>query len=249
MNQVALTKARHGHLRRRLGPLFFLAEQPLAPLAVAEAARAAVDLPLALSRDAQGTLRLVAILGRRAGENVHVGPKGGWLGGYVPTVVRCHPFSLQMNGAEAVVVVDETSDWLSASEGEPLFTPEGAFAPELERLVQLMKTRLPLPVRDRPVLDALDASGVLEPWPELGEGLLRVSAQRLDGLTDQAFLRLREQGGLALAYAQLISAPCLRRMENLTKLGTRLGEQQGRAREREPFVLEDPNAGMLVFDD
>ncbi|MBK5969049.1 MULTISPECIES: SapC family protein [Thiorhodovibrio] len=248
MNQVPLTPDRHGQLRRRVGPLFFLADQPLVPLSVAEAARAAIDLPLAFSRDAQGGLRLVAILGRSAGENVHIGPQGGWLGGYVPTVVRCHPFSLRMNGEQALVVVDESSDWLSPTEGEPLFTPEGGFGGELERLVALMKAQLPTPVRDRPVLDAIDASGVLESWPELGEGLLRVSAPRLEALDDASVLALRRAGGLPLAYAQLLSAPCLRRMENLTKLKRRLGERQERTAARESFVLDDPDAGMLVFD-
>jgi hypothetical protein len=75
---------------------------------------------------AEKGLSLVAILSLNAQDNAHIGPKGLWMGGYMPAVVRTYPFALAYHDGKATVVVDTESDWLSQTEGQPLFEEDGS---------------------------------------------------------------------------------------------------------------------------
>ncbi len=113
-------------------------------VSVTEAPGAALDLPLVFTRNGQGNLSLMALLSLEKGNNVHVGPKGLWMGGYMPVVVRAHPFALAYQKDQAVVV-EQDSDWLSTTEGQPLFDAAGSPAKLLDNITELAQKHLSQP--------------------------------------------------------------------------------------------------------
>lgn len=253
MPYVPLLSTEHANLKRKRGTFFYLKDQPVIPVSVAEAPLAALDLPLAFTRKQDNTLALVAILSLEKDNNVHVGPKGLWMGGYMPAVIQAHPFAMAMQGDTAVVVIDPDSDWLSTVEGQPLFDLEGNPTELLSSLIELLRTRLPNPKRDNPAMEIIDTSGLLTPWKGVSESLLRIDAQKLAQMEALEFAGLRERGALAVVYAQLLSMSRINRIKNLAQRKKKMAEQQVRvgkqASGKQPldFSLGE-DAELISFD-
>lgn len=212
---AVLSSVHHRDLRRKKGTFFYLDNQPMVPVSVVEAPVAALDLPLVFARGEGGGLGLMALLSLSPKDNVHVGPKGLWMGGYMPVVVRTHPFGLYFDGHRATVVVVEDSDWLSTAEGDPLFDHDGNPTALLNAITDLLKKRFPNPHRDLPVLEAIAQSEILEPLGQVSDRLLKINPDKLAGLDDQAFLKLRKKNALPVVYAHLMSLPRIDRIKNL----------------------------------
>jgi hypothetical protein len=242
MTYTALSSKDHLTLRRKRGTFFYLNDHPLVPVSAAEAPRAALDLPLVFTRNDQGGLHLMAMLAMEKGNNVHVGPKGLWMGGYMPAFVRAHPFSLAFQKDQAVIVFKEDSDWLSNTEGQPLFDASGNPTKLLDQLTELLKTAFPNPVKDTPVLKALDDAKIVEPWSAVSESLLRVNLEKLAGLGNKQFLSLRQNNALPVLYSQLMSMPRINRVKNLAKRKEKMSEKI----QQTPDLIQDDD--IISFD-
>lgn len=223
MTYKQLSHTNHGNLRLTRGTFFHLQDKPFVPVSPVEAQKAGLDLPLAFSRTEKG-FSLVAILSLDTQDNAQIGPKGLWMGGYMPTIVRAYPFALAYQEDKATVLVDTESDWLSELEGQPLFEEDGSAAQVLDRLINLLKTQAPSPNRDGPILQAIDQSGVLEPWSGISENLLRVDPEKLSGLSNEDFGQLRP--ALPVLYAQLMSMPRINRIKNLAERKQKMQPQE-----------------------
>lgn len=125
MHYTPLSNVNHRQLHLKRGTFFYLQDKPLVPISVVEAVRAALDLPLGFLRKDDTSLGLMAVLSLNKDDNAQLGPKGLWMGGYMPALVRANPLSIVVRENQTTIVVDADSDWLSESEGEPLFDPEG----------------------------------------------------------------------------------------------------------------------------
>jgi hypothetical protein len=225
MPYVPLSSTEHADLKRKTGTFFYLKDQPMVPVSVKEAPKAALDLPLVFVRSEQGHLALMAVLSLEKDNNVHVGPKGLWMGGYMPAVVRAHPFALAYRKDQAVVVVQKDSDWLSTNEGQPLFDAAGNPAKLLNDITALLKQSFPNPRTDTPVLAAIDAAGILEPWAAVSDNLQKVNPEKLAGLGDADFLALRGKNALTVIFSHLLSLPRINRIKNLGKRKEKMGEK------------------------
>lgn len=218
-HMVPLRSSVHRDLRFKFGTLFFAVDQAVLPLALTELPKAVLHLPLAFQRVAAG-LQLVAVCSLDGAANEFISPQRGlWLKGYVPNLIGVHPFGLitqerdhqagessQPPGGEQLAVgVITDSDWLSTSEGEPLFQPDGQPGPVLAGKMELLRTGLPNPARDARVLAPLEDLGLLAPWSQLPGDLLLVDQSRLAALTPAELARLRDAGSMPLVYAQLFS--------------------------------------------
>lgn len=248
MTYTPLSSSQHSNLHLTRGTFFVFENQPCVPISTVEAPRAALDLPIAFARTQKG-LSLVAILSLDKEDNAHVGPKGLWMGGYMPVVVRAHPFALVFKEDKARVIVDSESDWLSQTEGQPLFESDGSRSQVLERLVNLLRNQAPNPNRDTPALQAIEASGVLKPWSETFEGLQHVDPQALAGLGAEDFLKLRESNALPVIYAQLMSMPRLNRIKNLAQRKHKMAEKMGLQVSEEDILLSFEDDDILRFSD
>ncbi len=216
---------------------------------MSEAARAALDLPLALARTETG-LALVLVCSLQTDRNALLAPNGMWLAGYVPLVVGVHPFILDpaQEAGNYTVFVDTASDWLSTTDGQPLFNADGEPGPVLEQKIQALQ-QLPDTDRDMPVLNVLEELKLLIPWEGLLDGsLLRVDQEAFYHLDGDAMVKLRNSQALTVAFAQLFS---LQRVENLHKIAghqTRLAEQQALQLQSMPAMVVDEIEDMIRFE-
>lgn len=196
----------------------------LVPAVVDEFAMACRELPILFVASATGPAP-VFLVGARSDQNVMVAPDGSWTGSYIPAYLRRYPFILgEAAGADPIVLVDDSSDLLGATDGEPLIESGGESAWLRERIT-LLNTYNDAAKRTEALgrllveLDLL--TGVTADFKDAGgastvvHGLSAINEQRLLALPDAAFLRLRSEGALPAIYSGLIS------LANIDAIGRR----------------------------
>lgn len=232
--------------------------QTLIPIATGEVPRIAARLPIGLVPGANDELRPLALLGIDGATNLLVSPDGRWLQDYVPAAIRRYPFVLARPEGEEnnpVVGIDAAADALSDTEGEALFTADGEPAERLSRLMTLLREL----DRGATVLGraaaALDKAGVVTDWSPAVEvdgqrrrltGLKCVDESALNALAGDRFLALRDQGAIALAYAQLLSMAQLPRLVRLSR--AREQASRGKGNGRGNGKAASPTSDELRFD-
>lgn len=237
---VPLSRTRHAGKRLIVSHVYPEAlGQPVAPLIGAELAKAAVCMPIGFGADEvpagagneiPARVTPVVIMSLQPNMNLFVAPDGRWLGEYVPTVFRRHPFALANieggNPDELTVVIDEASSRLTdRPEGIPLFDDSGEMTDQLRNTVDFLRQVEANAKLTAAACARLVAHDLIVPWKlsvrtPTGEaqpvtGLYRVDEARLGALPDEAFLDLRRDGALVIAQLQLVS---MQRMSVLPRL-------------------------------
>jgi hypothetical protein len=205
----------------------FAKQQTLLPLIANEAGIAACSVPMAFA-EISGKMTLVMICSLQPSQNLMVAPNGKWAIGFVPAVLRCHPFRLASSGEKYALAVDASSDLVSGKEdGIPFFQEDGAPSAETKAVLQLLLSGHQGQAMTQRAATALAEANLLEPWnivirEKQGErqvsGLSKVNESTLSALTDEQFLLLRQSGALAIAYAQLISIHQLALLKRLSDM-------------------------------
>lgn len=226
-NPVPLHPARHGDLRLR-APLDyrFAAKANAVPLNLAEIPLAGQWYPIAFT--VGEAPRPVAILGFREGENLFVDRSGAWLeGAYVPTYVRRFPFILSRDGDAELLCIEERSEILSPTEGQPLFSPDGQPTELLRAALRFCRSAQSAEAATEPfgkalreldLLDTRTATAKLASGARLSlSGFLIVEETRFRALSDDAFLELRRKGWLSAVYAQIQSTLNWTRLADLAQ--------------------------------
>ncbi len=238
---VAVSRQKHmGKAWSAPGSYTFAAANNLAPLSAQEIGHAARSLPLAFVQN-EGKPVLVALLGLLPGQNLFVAPQGQWLGTYIPAVLRAYPFALASTAAgkdQLALAVDETSGLIGeqGAGGTPFFAEDGETPhPQTRAMLEFLLQVRRGAEAARTAVSALDAAGVIEPWPislkdgtntKALSGISRISEKALNGLSDEAFMTLKRAGALPVAYAQLIAMPNFAILERLTKSQASLRQRQ-----------------------
>ena len=216
LNTHAITLDRHASRRwRRPTSYAFAAELPLVPLAGFEVAKAAACLPLAFLQNGDGWLP-AAVLGVPPSTNYCVASDGRWMGPHIPAVLRSYPFALRHTAdGRGVLCIDEDSGLVSAgTEGERFFTEEGKATETITAILNEMIRMEQSREAGARAAAVLYEHGLLTPKPlnvqvdtvarSLG-GLFQINEQALTQLPPEALHSVMQAGGLALAYAQLLS--------------------------------------------
>lgn len=217
----------------------FAANQALLPLHAGELAKAAATMPLALVKEA-GEWRLVAVCGLTPNHNLFI-REGKWLGNYTPSWLASWPFYTMEVGDKSVVLFDRESGLVGQGD-EPFFDQQGQPAPSTQKAVQTLTATAKPRRMTQKALAALAKAGVMTPWPEtlrhqLGielEGLYMIDERALSQLEDSAFLALRQQHALPIAYAVNFSIQQAHLLVRLARLN--------------PGTLETPQNLDEVFD-
>ncbi|MCG5495688.1 SapC family protein [Ectothiorhodospira variabilis] len=182
----------------------FALDQCAVTLVGGELSAASRHMPVGLARH-QGQWSLVAVMSREPGRNVLVDGSGRWRVGYVPSILRGHPFALvAVPGKDRHVLCVEKGSVTADTSGEAFFTSEGELSPRVSRVLKFLTEREKQQIKTQRALKVLDEADILIPWPIL-KGVYRVDEKKLNALEDGAFLRLRESGVLPLLYAHLVS--------------------------------------------
>lgn len=255
---VPVTRERHtGKAWVRFTDYTFAAGTNVVPLAAKEIPHAARTLPLAFI-EFNGKPTLSALLGITSGQNLFVAPDGRWLGSYVPAALRAHPFRLaRVETAGIVLCIDENSglvrDVMAGEDSVPFFDDAGNTHPEIQKVIEFLeKVRQGAEVVEKATAMA-NKCGLLEEWPmaikatddraeyKIG-GVSRINEAALNALSSDDLIRLRDVGGLALAYAQIIS------MRNIGLLST-LARAQADARAALASRMAIPEGSFISDDD
>ena len=260
---AAITPERHAKkVWKHVTDYAFVAEDSVIPLVGAELSTAALAMPIGFIKLDAG-YQLVAITSLQPGTNLYVAPDGKWLGGYIPAVLRAYPFQLaQHEGAgEFILCINEASGLVveNTEDGNAFFDdqdqPTQGIKDFLNFLTQIKASR----DGTEGAVNALADAGLITPW-EINlkqgekvvpvEGLYSVDESALNKLDDEDFLAVRKAGGLALAYAQLLSMNQLVVLERLGKLQGQFLEQQAansEAANLTGFSLSE-DEGSLMFE-
>jgi hypothetical protein len=249
-----VTRLRHAAKSwNRVDSYAFASARCLVPLSGVELTKAVMSLPIAFAFD-EGAYVPVAVLGLEDQQNLYVGPAGEWLGGYIPAELRSYPFLLARSvDGQRVLCVDEGSGLVvDGGAGEQFFDADGSMAPPLQSVFgfvsELENSRAPTLA----AMAALQKLELIHPWEltiELGSsshrvgGLHRINAQRIDSLSDEEFVTLRQHGALLLAYLQAMS------VQHMTRLMTLAQARAVAAKASEQLVLNSElDLGFMQSD-
>lgn len=180
-----------------------------------EVYRAAAVMPVAFAKRGKA-MEPVAIVGQQADRNLFIGPKGQWLGRYVPAVLRHQPFRLVPTGkGEAVLCVDTDSEWISEVDGHPFFDGDQPSEPIQRVLAELKQWQSDRGEPMQAIMTVLDKLSLLKPWSltfaqpdgteSVHEGLYHIDTDTLEGLHGEALEQLHRVHALPLIYAHRLS--------------------------------------------
>lgn len=231
-NYEILDGTQHSQLRLRpLDGYSFASRQHLVSLVLHEFGIASAHYPIVFVKAAEeGKFMPVALLGLEMGKNLFVDASGQWRRGvYVPAAFRRYPFALVQTGVvegavNLSVCIDLESRFLGTEEGHKLFDEQGSPTQTLEKIREFLKE---LAVSEKMVeefsrqiveLDLLVPGDLRirdgEKFRQY-DGCYVIDENRLDQLTDEHLVLLRQKGYLAPVYAHLFS---LLRLQSLAEI-------------------------------
>ncbi len=225
---VPVNKARHAATRiKQIDGFGFASKFHIASVMVHEFARASAIYPVVFLEDQQkDEFRPVSLLGLDEGENLFVDSDGKWQASYVPAIIRRYPFALASTGQDGqyTVCIDEGSALVSDSEGVPLFDDKGEPSEAIENVKRYLgelqqmdvftqafcryfaehNLFTPLNMRVRQADQAKNISGCYV-----------VNEERLNNLSNERFIEMREKRYLPAVYAHLMSLAQIERLMTL----------------------------------
>lgn len=252
---VPLNRKSHAHLRwNRASSFTFAAQMTTVPVVAAELPKAMMAFPIGFIREKDGFMP-AALLGTAMNPNVFVLPDGRWVGGYIPSALRGHPFHLMSAaGNQLILCVDEQSSAIGPDlTGDPLFDEDGKLASGPKEVLNFLSEVESNRAATAKAARLLEQHGVIQPWTQtsggvtLGEGLFKADEKMLNGLSMEAFQELRQGGALVLAYCQMLS------MQHVALLA-KLGEMQVKAQRSAPSapplqnIVAPADDGDLMID-
>ena len=225
---VPITRQRHaGKKVLPVRTFKFASKTNIVSLITNEFNKVASVCPIVFVKDKDELLKPFALLGLEQGENLFIDDAGRWEAHYIPAIIRRYPFVLGRNEgkSELVLCIDEESEFVSDTEGEPLFNEKGEpgkitetarnYLIELQKFSELTNM-FSKELAERELLSPLNmqiknSQGALVKI----DGIFAVNEAKLNELPDEAFMELRKRGALSLIYAHLIS---LVQMERLVQM-------------------------------
>jgi hypothetical protein len=260
---AAITPERHaGKMWKKVSDNAFAAERTVIPLVGAELSKVVPAMPAGFIKLDAG-YQLVAITSLQPGTNLYVAPDGNWLGEYIPAALRAYPFQLaQQEGAENFILcINEASGLVveNTEDGNAFFDDQDQPTQGIKDILDFLTAIEANRDVTEGAVNALADAGLITPW-EINlkqgekvvpvEGLFSIDEAGLNKLDNEDFLTLRKAGGLALAYAQLLSMSQLAVLERLGELqGQIVAKQtaQSEAANLSGFSLSE-DEGSLTFD-
>jgi|CryBogDrversion2_1035201.scaffolds.fasta_scaffold00018_12 hypothetical protein len=185
------------------------------------------EYPIVFVRADDGTLRPIALLGIRDGENLFVDENGKWDARYIPAYIRRYPFVMAPGGPNGMVVcMDEACPALGMEHGESIFDAEGKPTPRMNDMIQFLQQFQQEHARTDWLTKQLDELGIFVPQEanfDTGNGetfalkdFYLIDEAKFGALPEEKILQLFKNGGMGLVYLHLAS------LGNLAKLTERL---------------------------
>lgn len=149
---------------------------------------------------------------------------GQWVGAYVPSALRGHPFKLaKSQDNQLVLCVNQDSGLITdGPDGEAFFDASGEPSEPVRQVMDFLQKVEENQQATARMCAALTKHNVIKPWvitlktpsgDRNIEGLYQIDEEALKQLPGEAFLELRQAGALPIAYCQMLS------MQHLATLG------------------------------
>ena len=166
------------------------------------------------------------MLGLNAGQNLFVDAAGKWQASYVPAIIRRYPFALTPRGTDGqyIVCIDEASSLVSETEGAALFDENGEPTQVIENVKRYLSELQQMDAQTHTFCKFLTEHNMFTPLNlqvrdndkvKTISGCYVVNEERLNNLSDELFLDIKNKRFLPAVYAHLIS---LAQTERLVKL-------------------------------
>jgi hypothetical protein len=215
-----------GKTWNKIGSYWFAAGDTACELSISEASKASANLPMAFMRNDNGDFTLVAVQGFQPQENVLVSAEGHWHSNYVPANYRFHPFTLAQNDKDQLVLCFNNShnQLRDDNNGEGFFEDSGELAPLLGNVFKGLVDRWNGLKQAQSIAKQLNELDLIIPWDiqfpinDQGirvQGFYRIDEEQIAQLSAEQLIKLRDCGGLALAYCQMISMNHLSYLQRL----------------------------------
>lgn len=225
---VPVNKARHaGKKIKQVDGFGFASQFHIASVMAHEFVRAAAIYPVVFLEDKEkDEFRPVVLMGLDAGENLFVDSNGKWQASYIPAIIRRYPFALAGTGQEGqfTVCIDEGSTLVSDDEGVPLFREDGEPAESLENVKRYLGELQQMDAYTKAFCKYLAENNMFTPLNMRVRqesqvknitGCYVVNEERLNNLSGERFLEMRERRYLPAVYAHLNSLAQIERLITL----------------------------------
>lgn len=174
---------------------------------------------------------LVGALSPLPGRNLFLRADNRWLAGYVPALIRLHPFRpvVSPERGESILCIDADSlRDTRESNTQPLFNPEGKPTEGLKRAAAMATEFSKAQRQTAHAVALLAEQGLIVPWElkiKQDDGSIRINrsfshinGEALRKLDAPALHKLNSAGALQIAYAQLLSEQRALHFNRLIKL-------------------------------
>lgn len=224
-NVQPLNKSVHGNTKIKPQANYaHVDSQHLAPVVVHEFSRAGAEFPVVFVKNTDNdTFQPVALFGVKPGENLYTKTER-WEGTYAPAAVTHFPLALvpekQDSDSFMVVIATETSI-VNEEEGNPLFDEKGEETDYLARRKEGLGKYLEHSHMTRAFTKELaDKELLIQQNLEIDmsgqkiqiNGLYIVDEKKLNELSDEDYINLRQRGFLPPIYAHLNSMHQIHRL-------------------------------------
>jgi hypothetical protein len=230
----------HGKTRiRPISSFAFAAKATVVSIYGSEIVLMSHEVPIVFLREG-GNFVPSALVGVRAGQNLMLDPQGRWIGAHIPAIWRRGPFRLgRVEGEQEprmVLCLEDSSDLISETEGNPLFDDSGAPSALVSAATNLL-SQLERDIRATQTICALlDEMGLIVPWAlEIAQpdgqkqrvsDLFHIDEKKIATLSGEDLVRLRDAGTLAVIYAHLLSLSKISVLGRLAKMADEREQHQ-----------------------
>jgi len=235
-NIQAISRTVHGS-KSWLRPknYYHVQHEPLIPLTLAELPQAILSIPLGFVSDGEN-YHLVGIANHEPGKNLFVAPSGEWVLPFVPLAYRAYPFVLgKAEDGSRLLCIDADSGLVTdGNEGEAFFDETGQATDAIKEMMGLIVQRDERLQLTAMLSGRLAQYGLIQPWPiavqtDQGSkaltGLFRIDEEALNKLSGDTLAELLGQGGLKMAFCQLLSMQNLHQLPKLASLHAQAAAQ------------------------
>lgn len=236
---IPISYERHGAKRVKTIENFDFAKNVnMASIMVHEFSRAAALYPIVFVEDKRKDKFVpVVLLGLEEGENLFI-RDDKWQASYIPAIIRRYPFALAKTEEEGrfTVCIDEQSDLINENEGQALFKDNGEQAELMERVKRYLVELQQMDKFTEDFCKYLTEKNMFTPLNlkvRIGQelknikGAYIINEERLNSLSDEAFLEMRAKKYIPVAYSHLSSIAQIERLLNFKEKKTISGKDLG----------------------
>lgn len=223
---VPIVEKNHRNLKvKKIDNFDFCKDLHLSSVMVHEFSRVSSIYPIIFLEDKdKDEFTPVVMLGLETGENLFI-KDGVWNASYIPAIIRKYPFILANSGKDETytICIDEESEFLNEEEGEELFDKKGKSSKTMENIKQFLTELQQMDnfssvfckyFQEKNMFTPLNMKVKIKNELKNVSGAYILNEDRLNNLSNESFLDMREKQYLPAVYAHLNSLAQIERLVN-----------------------------------